>query len=254
MRRPRARTAERRALLAHEIADGNGNIHDLAERFGISPSTIRRDLAELQRLGQVTRTYGGAVGSSPRGELPLRDKERGRRAEKDAIARTAAELVQAGETVLLDAGTTTGRLAWHLRDRTDLTVVVAGLNALLTLAERPGIELVVLGGRVRHPSEGIAGPFAQEQLRWIGPDRVFLGADGLTANGLCTPSPEQAHLKHTMLHRGRHAYVLADSAKLGTAPFAYWTPLDRDHCVITDAGAGEADLAALSGEIVIAPD
>jgi DeoR/GlpR family transcriptional regulator of sugar metabolism len=251
MGRPRARTEERRAQLVSEVAAGNGNIHDLAERFGTSPSTIRRDLAELQRLGQITRTYGGAVDRPPRSELPLRDKERGRRLEKDAIARAAAALVEDGDTVLLDAGTTTGRLAWHLRRRSDLTVIVAGLNALVTLAESPGIELIVLGGQVRHPSEGITGPFAEEQLRRLGPDTVFLGTDGLTVDGLCAPSAEQAHLKHLMLHRGREAYVLADSAKLGSAPFAYWTPLDRDHAVVTDAGAREEDLAALPGRTII---
>jgi DeoR/GlpR family transcriptional regulator of sugar metabolism len=240
-------------MLVREVAAGNGNIHDLAQRFGTSPSTIRRDLSELERLGQITRTYGGAVEQPSRGEPTLREKERGRQAEKNAIAAAAAALVDDGDTILLDAGTTTGRLAWHLRERSGLTVVVAGLNALVTLAESTGIELIVLGGRVRHPSEGITGPFAEDQLRWIGPDKVFLGTDGLTAAGLCTPSSEQAHLKHLMLHRGREAYVLADFSKLGQAPFPYWAPLDREYSVITDERASGAALATLTGRAIIAP-
>jgi DeoR family fructose operon transcriptional repressor len=242
VRRPRPQTTERHAALLREVAAGNGDIHDLAERFGVSESTIRRDLAALQRLGQITRTYGGAVEPA---ERPLREKERGHRKQKDAIARAAAALIEDGDMVVLDAGTTTGRLAWHLRDRAGLTVVVVGVNALSVLAEAPGIDLIVLGGRIRHPNEGVVGPFAEEQLRWLRPDMVFIGTDGLTARGLCCPSLEQARLKHAMLRCGRRACVLTDSSKLGSEPFAYWAPLDRDHTVIIDDGAGPGELDPL---------
>jgi DeoR family fructose operon transcriptional repressor len=124
-------------------------------------------------------------------------------------------------------------------------VVVAGVNALSVLAEAPGIDLIVLGGRIRHPNEGVIGPFAEEQLRWLGPDIMFIGTDGLTARGLCCPSLEQARLKHAMLRCGRRACVLADSSKLGTEPFAYWAPLDRAHTVIVDDGAGPGELDPL---------
>ncbi|MEU6040667.1 DeoR/GlpR family DNA-binding transcription regulator [Actinomadura sp. NPDC047616] len=250
-RRPRAQTAERRDSLVREVRAGNGNIHELARRFGVSTSTVRRDLRELELSGEITRTYGGAVGGPQ--ELPLRDKEHGRRREKEAIAAVAADLVDTGDVVLLDAGSTTARLARRLRDRTGITVVAAGLNAIALLAEAPGVELIVLGGRVRHPGEGVVGPFAEEQLRWIGPDKVFLGADGVTARGLCCPSPEQARLKHAMLHAGRATYVLADHSKIGAEPFAYWTPLDRPHTLIVDAAARPADLEPLPGTALLAP-
>jgi DeoR family fructose operon transcriptional repressor len=220
---------ERRAKLLGEVREGSGHIQELADRFRVSPSTIRRDLSMLARDGHVVRTYGGAV------ERSVREKNEQHAAEKDEIAKAAAELVEDGEIIVLDAGTTTGRLATHLAHR-KLTVVTNGLTAILALAESTTVELIVLGGRLRHPNEAIVGGTVTEQLRHIGADRVFLGTDGLgDERGLCSPSLEQAHLKYAMLHCARHAYVLVDRSKIGREPFRYWTPLDRPHTVLTNS-------------------
>ncbi|ALG07870.1 DeoR/GlpR family DNA-binding transcription regulator [Kibdelosporangium phytohabitans] len=220
---------ERRTKLLHEVRGGAGHINELADQFQVSPSTIRRDLTMLERDGHVVRTYGGAV------ERSVREKDTRNVTEKDEIALKAAELVEDGELIVLDAGTTTGRLAAHLSHRT-LTVVTNGLTAITALAESATVDLIVLGGRLRQPNASILGAPAVEQLRHIGADRVFLGADGLSPErGLCSPSLEQAHLKYAMLHSARHAYVLADHSKLGHEPFSYWTPLDRPHTVVTDS-------------------
>jgi DeoR family fructose operon transcriptional repressor len=219
---------ERRAKLLGEVRGGAGHIQELADQFRVSPSTIRRDLGMLARDGHVVRTYGGAV------ERSVREKNEEHAAEKDEVARMAAEVVQDGEIVVLDAGTTTGRLATHLAHRR-VTVVTNGLTAIIALAESTTVELIVLGGRLRHPNEAIVGATVAEQLRHIDADRVFLGTDGLSdERGLCSPSLEQAHLKYAMLHCARHAYVLVDHSKLGREPFRYWTPLDRSHTVLTD--------------------
>nr|WP_042181213.1 DeoR/GlpR family DNA-binding transcription regulator [Kibdelosporangium sp. MJ126-NF4]CEL14888.1 Transcriptional repressor of the fructose operon, DeoR family [Kibdelosporangium sp. MJ126-NF4]CTQ96481.1 Transcriptional repressor of the fructose operon, DeoR family [Kibdelosporangium sp. MJ126-NF4] len=220
---------ERRARLLHEVRGGSGHIHELADQFQVSPSTIRRDLTLLERDGHVVRTYGGAV------ERSVQEKHGRNVAEKDDIALKAAALVEDGEVVVLDAGTTTGRLAAHLAHRS-LTVVTNGLTAVIALAESTTVDLIVLGGRLRQPNASIVGATVTEQLRHISADRVFLGTDGLSpARGLCSPSLDQAHLKYAMLHSARHAYVLADHSKLGHEPFSYWTPLDRPHTVLTDS-------------------
>src|SRR3954466_7033018 len=112
-------THERRAKLLGEVRDGSGHIQELADRFRVSPSTIRRDLTALARDGHVVRTYGGAV------ERGVREKDSCYFAEKEEISRAAAEVIQDGEVVVLDAGATTGRLATHLAHR-DLTVVTNG--------------------------------------------------------------------------------------------------------------------------------
>ncbi|MET0134532.1 MAG: DeoR/GlpR family DNA-binding transcription regulator [Kibdelosporangium sp.] len=219
---------ERRAKLLGEVRGGSGHIQELADQFRVSPSTIRRDLSMLARDGHVVRTYGGAV------ERSVREKSGEHIAEKDEVARAAAEVIEDGEVVVLDAGTTTGRLASHLAHR-QVTVVTNGLTAILALAESPAVELIVLGGRLRHPNSAIVGASVIEQLRHIGADRVFLGTDGLSEQrGLCSPSLEQAHLKYAMLHSARHAYVLVDRSKIEKEPFHYWTPLDRTHTVIAN--------------------
>lgn len=228
-------------MLLAAVRSGDHGIQQLADQFGVSSSTIRRDLTELAREGHVVRTYGGALDTGHSVERTLREKDASYSDEKNAVARAAAGLVQDGEVVLLDAGTTTGRLARHLTDRSGLTVLTNGLSVLLAFAESPDVEVVVLGGRLRYPNEAILGATVEQQLRHITPDRVFLGADGITAErGLCSPTLEQAQLKHAMLHAGRESYVLVDHSKLDQAPFSYWTPLDRDHTVVVDDGEPEA--------------
>lgn len=240
-------------MLLEAVRDGSGGIAELAEEFGVSPSTIRRDLASLAGAGHVVRTYGGALEGNPeRGPL---DKDREHVAAKDAIAREAASLVRDGEVVLLDAGTTTGRLARHLAHREGLTVVTNGVAAIRELAGFGGIDLIVLGGRLRHPDEAILGETVLAQLRHISPDRVFLGADGVDEErGLCCPSLEQSVVKHAMLHAATEAYVLADHSKLGRTPFPYWAPLDREFRLITDGGAVDVSFGefAVGGSMLVA--
>ncbi|PRX49320.1 DeoR family transcriptional regulator [Prauserella shujinwangii] len=249
---PRQTTQQRRSQLLAAVRGGDRSIPQLAEQFGVSSSTIRRDLAELAREGHVVRTYGGALDTGPGVERTLREKDASHAEEKEAVARAAAELVRDGEVLLLDAGTTTGRLARRLAGRSGLTVVTNGLTVLLALADSPEIEVVVLGGRLRYPNEAILGGTVEQQLRHIRPDRVFLGADGITADrGLCCPTLEQARLKHSMLHAGTRSYVLIDHSKVDSAPFAYWAPLDREHTVLVDGGGDPAALESFGDSVVV---
>ncbi|MGH3632293.1 MAG: DeoR/GlpR family DNA-binding transcription regulator, partial [Sciscionella sp.] len=138
---------------------------------------------------------------------------------------------------------TTGRLARHLVARRDLTVVTNGLTVILALAERTDVELIVLGGKLRHPNESIVGQAAYQQLRRVRPDRVFLGADALSAtHGVSCPTLELAELKHAMLRSAREAYIVIDHSKLARTHFPFWAPLDRPHTVVVDAGATEVAL------------
>ncbi|WP_158888771.1 DeoR/GlpR family DNA-binding transcription regulator [Amycolatopsis anabasis] len=248
----RPNTRERRALLLEAVRGGSGNITELADSFGVSPSTIRRDLASLAGDGHVVRTYGGALEAGHGLERGLREKDASNAEAKDAIARTAAGLIGDGELVLLDAGTTTGRVAKHLAHRDRLTVVTNGVTVILALAEFANVDLIVLGGRLRHPNEALLGESVLQQLRHLSPDRVFLGADGLGERGLCCPTLEQAQLKHAMLHSAREAYVLADHSKLGRDPFPYWTPLDREYTLIVDADAAPDDLDSFTARVLLA--
>lgn len=232
---PRTATRRRRDLMVTQLSTREANISELSARFGVSAATIRRDLAALARDGRVMRTYGGAVEPGHGRELSLYAKERTHSAEKDLIGKAAAEMVGHGDVVLLDAGTTTGRLAWHLRQRDGITVVTNGLSALLALADAPGIEVILLGGRLRRPNEAFLGPEVEHALRRFRPDVAFLGADGLEpSRGVNCPSLEQAIVKERMAATARASWVVADHWKLTAEPFGYWAVMPPRTGLITD--------------------
>ncbi|MGW2325994.1 DeoR/GlpR family DNA-binding transcription regulator [Streptomyces sp. NPDC001700] len=241
----RLRATDRRELIARTIrTDGTVVVEELARSLEVTPSTIRRDLALLTEQGTIARTYGGAMSAGHTPEPTLGQRSGLAVAEKDRIGRWAAARIAQGDTVILDAGTTTGRLAHHLRARTELTVITSGLTALRALAEVDGIELITLAGTLRHVSQGFVGPLAELTLSRLTADKVFLGADGLDARrGICEASLQQTSLKEMMADRGREVYVLADSSKLGESPFSAWAPLDRPWTLVTDSGATDDQLA-----------
>jgi DeoR/GlpR family transcriptional regulator of sugar metabolism len=235
----------RRAEIARILAtDGQVKVEALAERLGVTTSTIRRDLNRLTAEGNVARTYGGALVTAPPAEPSLHQRETLAPREKDVIGRWAAARIEPGETVMLDAGTTVGRVAHHLRGRSDLTVITNGLTSIIELADAEGVEVTVLGGSLRHISHGMIGPLTELSLSRLSADRVFLGADGLVADrGICEASPHQTRAKELMASRGRDVYVLVDSSKIGRAPFAAWAVLERPWTLVTDSGATEDLLA-----------
>jgi DeoR family fructose operon transcriptional repressor len=242
----RLRPARRREVVLAEVLAGRGDVAALAEQLDVSVATVRRDLQRLSAAGLATRTYGGAVGRPRPVELTLRQKEISYRRQKEDIAAYAAGLVADGEVLIVDAGSTAGALARHLRGRRGLTVVTNGVTSLLTLSQEEEVELVVLGGRLRQTSQAIIGPIAEESLRHVVADKAFLGADGLMAErGINCPSLEQASVKALMAAQAREVYVLADHSKLGEAPFPYFAPLRSPTTVVTDREAPVAAVAAL---------
>ncbi|WP_419727910.1 DeoR/GlpR family DNA-binding transcription regulator [Lichenicola sp.] len=234
----------RRARIVDQIATGTTSAESLAERLGVSLSTVRRDLDILARDGVLLRTYGGAVPVGARmPEQSLAERATDRLPQKRAIARLAAAIVQDGESVILDAGTTTGALAVELRHRAGLRVITSGLTTLTALADAPGIEVLSVGGMLRPISLSFVGPHAEQVLRRVTAARAFLGADGVVAGrGLCEATATQAALKELMTRQADALYVLATADKLGRAAFQEWTPLDRPWTLITDADATEAQL------------
>lgn len=234
----------RRADIVRRIAGGQVGADSLAGEFGVSLSTMRRDLDILARDGALLRTYGGAA---PVGlllpEQSLAERIGEKAPQKRMIAELANSLIHAGETIILDAGTTTGALASVLRSRSDLRVVTAGLTCLTALAGATGIEVLALGGMLRPMSLGFVGPHAEHVLRRTTASRAFLGADGVVAGrGLCEATANQASLKELMVMQADTVYVLATADKLGRAMSQAWTPLDRPWTLLTDADATEAQL------------
>ena len=221
------------------------DIERLAETLEVSVATIRRDLGQLAEEGKITRTYGGAVLPPARLERSLQERAMIAKQEKEAIAQVAAAQVADGDTLILDAGTTTGALARQLRRFQNLKVITNGFSVMLALAEAKNIEVILLGGTLRYISYGVVGPYAELVLRRITAKKTFVSADGVVADrGLCEATAEQAALKALMLERTKEeVYILADSTKLGDSYSSFWTPFPETWTLITDSGATESQLS-----------
>ena len=217
---------------------GLASVEELSQIFGVTPSTIRRDLALLTTDGRLARTYGGAIAVSAHPESSLRQRVGEGFDAKRAIARWAAEVIQTGETILLDAGSTVGALAHELRRAELLTVATTGMTALQELADVESVHVECLGGTLRPLSQGFVGPLTEAALERMTFDRVFLGTDGVNANGdICEADLRQTRLKELMARRADNVYVLAHAAKLDHRPFHAWARLPLPWTLVTDENA-----------------
>ena len=197
----------------------------LARDLGVTPSTIRRDLVRLARDGALVRTYGGAAAApSSAGRRSAQDP---RLAAKRAIAAAAADLIVDGQTIAISSGTTTLELAWRLVDRR-LTVITNALDIAAALLDRPGIELVVLGGVVRPGMHSTLGHLAELALRELRADALYMGIGAVSAeHGLMNDSIPEILTDRALRHAARACVVLADATKLGTVAPAFVFGLDQ---------------------------
>ncbi|MGF9648738.1 DeoR/GlpR family DNA-binding transcription regulator [Pseudarthrobacter oxydans] len=235
--------ARREEIYHLAVTTGLASVEELSARFEVTASTIRRDLALLNGQGRLARTYGGAMALGAHPEASLRQRTGEAFEQKHAIARWAASVIRTGENILLDAGSTAGALAHELRGFEKLSVTTPGINTMQELAESEGIEVDCLGGRLRSLSQSFVGPLAEAALERMSFDRVFLGADAVTAeDGICEADHAQTRLKELMARRGREVYVLADSSKLGQRPFHAWARLALPWTLVTDDGADAAQV------------
>jgi len=226
---------------------------ELAAEFGVSIVTIRRDLDHLVSRGVAARIYGGAAlaESAPAesGIPPERAAYFGRtqihRAEKAAIARRAAELVQEGETIFIDRGTTTAELARALRSKRCLTVVTSSLAVMNELCDCEHIMVYCLGGMLRGSEASLTGSIAMEALKNFYLDRAFVGAAGVTVDGGMTEYYyDTVDLRRLAMERSRQVVLMADSSKFGMRTFAVVDGLNAVDAIVTDPGI-PADCASL---------
>jgi DeoR/GlpR family transcriptional regulator of sugar metabolism len=258
-RLPAHRRRERIVELLVQRGEGSLPVEELASTLGVSPATVRRDLGLLRNEGRITRTYGGAVLGTASAELSVRQRELSNAAEKDAIARAALELVQPGQVLLVDAGSTTERVARQLRTISGLTVFTNGVAVMTTLLEYGDAEIVALGGRLRRINQTISGAPADQMVRGLYADVAFIGADAVDpVRGIASRTLEQATLKSLMAEHAREVVVVADSTKLSTAWTSYWSAMERPWTLLTDDGADPEVLESFRAadptlEVVLCP-
>jgi DeoR family fructose operon transcriptional repressor len=251
---------ERQHAIAVLVADrGRVAVTDVAERFGVTTETVRRDLALLERAGMLRRVHGGAV---PIGALSLVEPGLGERhgtrtEQKRKIAAAALDLLpDVDGSVLLDGGSTTAALADLLPAERRLLVATNSVPIAARLSAAPGVALHVLGGRVRGITQTAVGESTVRALENLRLDVAFLGANGITArHGFSTPDETEAATKQAMARAAQRTVVLADSSKLGREHLVRFAPVEDVDVLVTDADADpEAilELRTAGIEVVVA--
>jgi DeoR family transcriptional regulator of aga operon len=247
--RPPLFLEERRSRIEELIGTRDrATVQELAFRFGVSAVTIRSDLDALARAGGVIRSHGGALRPEEAVDMPLVLKQSLHRAEKTRIAQAAARLIRDGETIILDSGTTTAAIAGrigglHLRS---LTVITNALNVASALAPLAHVRLIMIGGLLRQVSSSLVGPQAEQVLRGLHADRLFLGVDSLDPEiGLMTPDILEAQLNALMIEVSQEVVAVADASKFGRRSVSVIAGVDKLHKLITDASASPEIVEAL---------
>ena len=225
--------------------EGRVDVSRLAADLEVTPETVRRDLNALERQGVLRRVHGGAMPVERLGFEPgLAARDAVLRAEKERIAKAALAELPVEGAVLIDAGTTTARLAELLPASRELTVVTNALPIALRLSVRPGLTVLAVGGRVRGRTQAAVDDWALRALRDTYVDVAFVGTNGITLDrGLTTPDPAEAAVKRAMIAAARRVVVLADHTKVGATHFARFGSVGEVDMLITDSGL-DADVAA----------
>jgi DeoR family galactitol utilization operon repressor len=226
-----------RTLLDLLVDDPGATVTRMSEATRVSAVTVRADLARLETLGLILRTRGGA---SPAFHPEILKRQKHRAEEKHRIARRAAALVTDGDTIMIEAGTTTALVARYLVGRRDVRIVTNSALVIPYARANPAIQLVVLGGTFRSETEAFVGPIALDGLESFHVRLAFVGTDGFTIeHGLSSYFPEAAAVLKRMVERADRTILVADSSKWGRTGFVTITPIGSIGTLITDTDLDE---------------
>jgi DeoR family transcriptional regulator, fructose operon transcriptional repressor len=216
---------------------GQLSVTELSSQFGVSPDTIRRDLDLLSVRGLVRRTHGGAVPADnlAQGESPFAQRIHLRTAEKTRIAQCAASLIQNGETLIINGGSTTRIFAFELAGKKNLTVVTNALGIPASLPDQAVRDIFVLGGEYRAESQITVGSIACCGSTGVSVDSAILGVAGVTEDGLFAKLLQEATMTGSMIAAARRTIILADSTKFGQKLLGHIASLGQIDILVTDA-------------------
>lgn len=213
-------------------------VTELCDELDVSAVTIRKDLNLLEDKGLLYRTHGGASLESPYiRDRHVNEKEKIYVEEKKGIAQAAAKLIEENDTIIIASGTTLHALAKHIQPKNKLSVITASLPVATELSNYAAIEILQLGGYVRHSSVSVTGSVAEAVLEQVSCDKLFIGADGVDLSyGVTTSNLPEADLNKKMMMAVQRVILLVDSSKFGKKSFAKICDLETINEIITDKG------------------
>src|SRR3954447_22371527 len=224
--------AQRRQEILRAVRGGAAHVADLAESFGVSEMTVRRDLSALAADGKLERARGGGVGSGEPGSAQI---EVERLDVKDRLGAAAASLVEDGQTLMIDIGTSTLQMARHLHGKR-ITVVTTNLAVVEELLPDPDIELVLPGGIVRRNYRSLVGVLAEDSLRVLKSDVAFIGTSGVDLElGVWDTTMVEVPIKRLMIAGADCVVLVADAAKFSMTGVVRVCGAESIHHVVTDA-------------------
>lgn len=235
--------ARRKRILEWIQEEGSARVRELAQAFDVSEATIRQDLERLEKEGQITREHGGAfLNSTPDQVGSMTLHHQANMAQKKKIGALAATLVEDGETLILDAGSTTTEVANRLTHKKNLTIITNALNIAVIMGAVPHFEIHMPGGQFKAPTLSISGDKSVEYFRNIFAGKLFLATAGVSVTaGLTYPSFADLQLKEAMIKAADHVYLVADSSKINKSSFTRLGALELIHSFITDEGISDRD-------------
>lgn len=224
----------KRSIVQFVEKHSRGSVQELSQEMGVSESTVRRDLKELEEARLLKRTHGGAVSlQSVNFEAAISDKEDRFLEEKVRIAREAVQMIKEGDAILLDGGTTTLQMAKELKTYSGIKVITNSIMVLNELKDCRNIEVSITGGMLRPDTMAFVGPMTERSLDMVRVDKAFLGTNGMDLHeGITTPNMLEAATKRKMIDVAKKVILLADHSKIGEISFCKVADLtEMDHCI-----------------------
>lgn len=245
------------AIMELLLKNGSALVSDLVVMLDVSPVTIRKDLTELEKAGKLYRSHGKAIMINPfTNNRSVNEKEKLFPEEKHYIGCEAAKLITSDDSIIIASGTTVHALARNIHPIHRLTVVSASLQVSEILSENENIDIIQLGGMLRHSSLSVVGQYSAMILKDCSFSKLFLGVDGIDFEfGISTTDMREAELNQKMMKAAQKTIVLADSCKFGRRGFAKIGNMDDIDLIITDSKVSPSivrQIEELGIELIIA--
>lgn len=231
--------SEREHLILNRLmAQGTVSVADLSEELAVSEVTVRSDLTNLEELGLLSRTHGGAL---PSIHPHIFQRQNMHTEEKHRIAKTAADLIQNGDAVFIEAGTTTSFVPRYLSGKRDILIITNSIQAFESAKTNPALKITLIGGEFRDSTDSFVGSIAIEAIRRFNVRYAFVGTDGFSLHsGITTHLIEGGDIISVMRERAQKLVLLADSSKYGKTGIVTILPLSQINTLITDTGLSDA--------------